>query len=199
MEVLILSGFLGSGKTTALMGLARYLVDISDPNRENKVAILENEVGEAGIDDAYIRNGGFSVNTLVSGCACCTVSGELVTAVSRIRSKLDPEWLIVETTGVAYPMKMRENLKGALKLESRICVLVDASRWNRLLIPMRELLRGQLVGADTVLVNKVDKAEEAAVAKAESDILDFEPNSVILKISAIGEVPEHIWKKAAGV
>ncbi|MDR1204436.1 MAG: cobalamin biosynthesis protein P47K [Peptococcaceae bacterium] len=199
MKVLILGGFLGSGKTTALMGLARYMVDVSDSERENKVVILENEVGEVGIDDAYLRSGGLTVNNLFSGCACCTVSGELVTAVSRIRSKLDPEWVIVETTGVAYPMNMKENLKNALGIDSLICIMADASRWSRLFAPMRELLRGQLVGADTVLVNKVDIAGEEKVAKVESDILELEPDSVVLRISAVGEVPGQVWKKVAGV
>jgi G3E family GTPase len=197
VKVLILGGFLGSGKTTALMQLARYMVKISDPGRENKVVILENEIGEVGIDDVYLRGGGFTVNNLFSGCACCTVSGELVTAVSRIRSQLDPEWIIVETTGVAYPVNMRENLHTALGLQSRICILVDASRWRRLLTPMRELLRGQLVGADAVLVNKTDKVDEDALSGIERDILEFEPKSVMLRISALSPVPDDVWEKVA--
>ncbi|MDR2357735.1 MAG: cobalamin biosynthesis protein P47K [Oscillospiraceae bacterium] len=199
MKILILGGFLGSGKTTALMQLARYMVDISDPGRENKVVILENEIGEVGIDDVYLRGGGFTVNNLFSGCACCTVSGELIAAVSRIRSELGPEWIIVETTGVAYPTNMRENLRAALGLESRICILVDASRWRRLLTPMRELLRGQLVGADTVLLNKIDKVDEDTLGSVERDILEFEPDSAIFRISALAPVPEDIWRAAAGI
>jgi G3E family GTPase len=193
MKVLILGGFLGSGKTTALMQLARYMVNVSDPARENKVVILENEVGEVGIDDVYLRSGGFTVNNLFSGCACCTVSGELIVAVSRIRSQLDPEWIIVETTGIAYPTNMRENLLDALGLESRICILVDASRWRRLITPMRELLRGQLVGADSVLINKTDKVDEETLAGVERDILEFEPASTIFRISALSTVPEDVW------
>jgi G3E family GTPase len=199
MKVIILGGFLGSGKTTALMSFARYLVDISDPSRENKMVILENEIGEVGVDDAYLRGGGFTVNNLFSGCACCTVSGELVSAMARIRSQLDPEWAVVETTGVAYPMRMKENLRDALMIESRICVLADVSRWKRLLTPMRELLRGQIVGANAVVLNKTDLSDEAAIAEVERDVLEFEPNSRIYRISAIGEVPERVWESVAGV
>jgi G3E family GTPase len=199
MKVLILGGFLGSGKTTALMGLARYLTEASASEREMKVVILENEVGEVGIDDAYLRGGGLTVNNLFSGCACCTVSGEFVTAVSRIRTKLDPEWIVIETTGVAYPASMRENLKNALGIDSLICILVDASRWSRLFTPLRGLLRDQLDGADTVLVNKVDIAGEEKIAKVEEDILGLEPKSEILKISAVEGVPKQVWEKVAGV
>jgi G3E family GTPase len=198
MKILILSGFLGSGKTTALMRLARYMVEHSVSDRENKVMILENEVGEVGIDDAFLRSGGFQVNNLFSGCACCTVSGELVSAAVVIWKEYDPEWLIVETTGIAYPQNMRENLKSALKLDSRIVILVDASRWNRLLVPMNNLFRGQIEGSDAVLINKTDLVDSETIAKIERDILTFEPNAVISKISALHDVPDAVWQKAVG-
>jgi G3E family GTPase len=198
MKILILGGFLGSGKTTALLQLARYLAEASEPDRENKVIILENEVGEVGIDDAYLRGGGFRVDTLFAGCACCTVSGELVSAAVRIQKEMDPEWLVIETTGIAYPRNMQENLKSAVGYESRIVILVDAVRWNRLLVPMNNLLRGQLVGSDAVLINKTDLADAAALEKVESDILSFEPNAKILRISALSEVPREVWQTVAG-
>ena len=198
MKIIILSGFLGSGKTTTLMRLARYMVDNSDPAKENKVVILENEVGEVGIDDAYLRGGGFTVNDLVSGCACCTVSGELVSAAIRIWKEMDPEWLIVETTGVAYPKSMQENLLSTLKINSRICVVTDASRWPRLLLPMNALLKGQIEGSDAVLINKTDLAQDDALAKMEQDILGFEPKASIFRISALSTVPDEVWQAVTG-
>lgn len=198
MKILILGGFLGSGKTTTLMQLARHIVDHAVSDRENKVIILENEVGEVGIDDAYLRSGGFQVNNLFSGCACCTVSGELVSAAIRIQKEYDPEWLIVETTGIAYPRNMQENLKNAIKQDSRIVILVDASRWNRLLIPMNNLLKGQIEGSDAVLINKTDLVDSATIEKIEQDILGFEPNAVMLRISALQQIPAEVWQKATG-
>jgi G3E family GTPase len=198
MNILILGGFLGSGKTTTLMQLAKHIVMHSQSDRENKVIILENEVGEVGIDDAYLRSGGFQVNNLFSGCACCTVSGELVSAAIRIQKEYNPDWLIVETTGVAYPKNMQENLKNAIGQSSRICILVDASRWKRLLLPMNALLKGQIEGSDAVLVNKTDLADSEAIAKVEQDILGFEPNAEILKISAINPIAEEVWVKVLG-
>lgn len=198
MKILILGGFLGSGKTTALMQLARYMVSQSTSDSENKVVILENEIGEVGIDDAYLRSGGFKVDNLFAGCACCTVSGELTASVIRIAHEIKPEWLIVETTGVAYPPMMKENIARAAKMDSRICILTDASRWNRLLMPMNNLLKGQIVGSDTVLINKIDLVSEEQIEKMKGDILGFEPNAVILGISALSEVPAEIWKTVLG-
>lgn len=198
MKVLILGGFLGSGKTTTLMQMARYLVDHAASAKENKVMILENEVGEVGIDDAYLRSGGLKVDNLFSGCACCTVSGELVSAAVRILKEYDPEWLIIETTGIAYPKNMQETLKSAVGLESRIVILVDASRWNRLYLPMQYLLKGQIQGSDAVLINKTDLVDRDTLIKVKRDILEFEPAAVILKISALREISEDIWHEALG-
>ena len=198
MKVLIFSGFLGSGKTSALLPLARHIVETSSSEKENKVMILENEVGEVGIDDAFLRGGGFKVDNLFSGCACCTVSGELVVAASRLQKEYDPEWLILETTGVAYPKKIQENLKAAIGMDARICVLVDAKRWNRLLLPMNALLSGQIIGSDAVLVNKIDLVDEAVLEKVDSDIRGFEPNASIAHISALQPVDPAVWELVLG-
>ena len=174
------------------------MVSSAVSEKENKVIILENEVGEVGIDDAYLRSGGLTVDNLFSGCACCTVSGELVSAAVRIWKEYDPDWLIVETTGIAYPRNMRENLKKAISLDSRIVILVDAARWNRLLKPMFNLLHGQIEGSDAVLINKTDLVDSETLAKVERDILEFEPNAVILRISALSEIPSEVWRSVTG-
>ncbi len=199
MKVLIFGGFLGSGKTTCLMQLARYIVNSSQSDKAIKVMILENEIGEVGIDDAFLRGGGFQVDNLFAGCACCSVSGELVTAASRIQKEYDPEWLIVETTGLAYPIRIQENLRYAMNIEARIGVLVDASRWRRLRIPMENLLMGQIQGSDAVLVNKIDLVDEAAVQAVDKDVLFFEPKANIYHISGLRPVTEDVWKGVLGI
>ena len=199
MKVLIFGGFLGSGKTTCLMQLARYIVNSSQSDKAIKVMILENEIGEVGIDDAFLRGGGFQVDNLFAGCACCSVSGELVTAASRIQKEYDPEWLIVETTGLAYPIRIQENLRYALDMEARIGVLVDASRWRRLRIPMENLLMGQIQGSDAVLVNKIDLVDEAAIQAVDKDVLSFEPKANIYHISGLRPVTEDVWKGVLGI
>ena len=199
MNVLILSGFLGSGKTSALLPLARYIVERSASDREHKVMILENEVGEIGIDDAFLRGGGLQVDTLFSGCACCTVSGELVGVVERLKREYAPDWLILETTGVAYTKKIQESLRQVCGIDSRIAVLVDAARWKRLLVPMQGLLTGQLVGSDAVLVNKIDLVDSAALDAVDSDIRGFEPAANIVHISALAPVEPATWNTVLGL
>ncbi|NLM45670.1 MAG: GTP-binding protein [Firmicutes bacterium] len=198
MKVLILGGFLGSGKTTALLQLAHYLVERSQSTQKTKVVIVENEIGETGIDDKVLRGSGLQVEDLFSGCACCTVSGELTSAASRIRKDFNPDWLIVETTGLAYPRLIRDNLQAALGLSSRICILVDASRWKRLLRPMYNLLSGQIVGADVVLINKTDLVNEETLAQVEADIAAFDPLPRVMRISAQNRIPAAVWAQVLG-
>lgn len=198
MNVLIFGGFLGSGKTTALMQLARYIVESSETDNPNKIMILENEIGEIGIDDAFLRGGGFQVDNLFAGCACCTVSGELVTAASRIEREYNPEWLVVETTGLAYPIKIQENLRDAMKIESRIAVLIDASRWQRLHKPMENLFKGQIVGSDAVVINKADLVDEEIMNSVEKDIREYEDEVQIFRVSALNPVNDEVWKGVLG-
>lgn len=103
MKVLILGGFLGSGKTSLLLQLAYYMTGHLSGDKKYQVVILENEIGEEGIDDKLLRGNGYQVENLFSGCACCTLSGELLSSVSNIEKQLQPQWLILETTGLAYP------------------------------------------------------------------------------------------------
>ena len=83
-------------------------------------------------------------------------------------------------------------------MDSRIVVLADASRWNRLLMPMNNLLRGQIEGSDAVLVNKTDLVDSEMTAKIEKDILEMEPKATVLNISALTEVPDKVWQKVTG-
>lgn len=195
MHVLILGGFLGSGKTTALMQLARYLVQTSPAEKENKVMILENEIGQVGIDDEFLRSGGFRVDNLFAGCACCTVSGELVTAAIRIRKQYDPHWLVIETTGLAYPGRIQENLKITMDIDARIVVLVDAARWPRLRKPMEQLFCGQIEGSDAVVINKVDLVTEAAADLVAEQIRQLDEHTGIYRICALNEGNDAVWKE----
>ena len=199
MKILILGGFLGSGKTTSLMQLAKYLVSVSPPEKENKVMILENEIGQVGIDDAFLQSGGFKVDNLFAGCACCTVSGEMVTAAIRIRKNYDPEWLVVETTGLAYPGRIQENLEEAMHMRARVIVLVDASRWPRIRVPMGHLLGGQIIGSDAVVINKIDLVTPEAAELVAQQIREMDANTAIYQISALNPDNNATWHGVCGL
>lgn len=193
MKVLILGGFLGSGKTSLLLQLAYYMTEHLSGDKKYQVVILENEVGEEGIDDKLLCGNGYQVENLFSGCACCTLSGELLSSVSNIEKQLQPQWLILETTGLAYPHLIQKNLADSMNLSSRICIVADASRWERLFTPLHELITGQLTNADTVLINKMDLVSPDTLKKIELQIKAINKTPKIFQTSASQPVSHYIW------
>ena len=85
MKLLIIAGFLGSGRTTLLLEVARRLVAVPQ-----KIAIIENEVGEIGIDGKYLHQKGLQVQELFGGCVCCTLSADLVSTLEKIEKLYQP-------------------------------------------------------------------------------------------------------------
>ena len=194
MRIIILGGFLGSGKTTVLLQLARYLV-----NREKetpgdvKVAIIENEVGDVGIDDKVLVNEGFSVNNLFAGCACCSLAGELAYSIKNIQRELNPAWLIIEATGIAHPGSMRQTIKKGLDLPSYIITIVDAKRWKRLARAMETMVMGQLEESSKVLMNKADLVEMEELEEVRESIHSYNQDVEIIATNAGDELPGELW------
>lgn len=181
-----MGGFLGSGKTTLLLKLIEGIRQRSD--KAIPVAVLENEIGSVGIDDALIASRGYQVSTMLSGCACCTLAGELPEAVMGIERDFAPDLLIIEATGVAVPSTMAENLRKATGASPRVCVIVDASRWRRMRVPLEVLLRQQLRACDVVCLNKADLVDEEELAFVERSLDEYEHGAVRIIMSASDEL-----------
>ena len=178
MKILLLSGFLGSGKTSVLLQLAKHIAD-NTPGEGTKVMIIENEIGEVGVDDKILRAQGLAVKDLFAGCACCTSGGDLIADITTIKETMDPAWIIIEATGVAYPRQIKENVERCFKLPVKILSLADASRWKRLKNYMSQLLEGQIECADLALVNKTDLVSEETVKSIAEDVRGFNPTAAI--------------------
>ncbi len=198
MRILILGGFLGSGKTSLLMGLAHFLAREAKEQEPPRVIILENEAGAQGVDDALLRSRGFEVENLFAGCACCTVGTELIQSISYIEEKYAPDWMILETTGLAYPGLIRDNLFAALNKTCRICTVVDAQRFTRIFKPMEALLKGQISCADIVLINKIDLVDEHTIQKCEDMVRQMNEKAVCCRSCAADAGQDEIWEQILG-
>ena len=96
MKILIVSGFLGAGKTTFIKALAKHT--------GKEFAILENEYGAAGIDkdrlETELASGTVNIWEMTEGCICCSAKGDFALSVLSIANAVDPEYLVIEPTGV---------------------------------------------------------------------------------------------------
>ena len=102
IPVTILTGFLGAGKTTLLN---RILTE----DHKHKIAVIENEFGEEGIDnELLVHNGKEQIVSMNNGCICCTIRGDLSRILTdlrlrRAKGEIDFDYVVIETTGVANP------------------------------------------------------------------------------------------------
>lgn len=198
MKIVILGGFLGSGKTSVVLQLAKYVV-ADNPEQATKVVIIENEIGAVSVDDKVLRSGGYEVANMFSGCVCCTMSGELVIGLHNIKRDLDPELIIMEATGVAYPHNIRETILQSMPdVDSTVTCVTDAKRWQRLLRPMEMLLKDQLDAADVILINKIDLVDDETLAEVEASIKTFNDQAKFFKLNALEEIESEVFAAMLG-
>ena len=181
-KVIILSGFLGSGKTTVLVRMIERLRQRE--GADFRIAIVENEIGSASVDSSIIQEAGYSVTEMLSGCVCCTLIGQLIPALSKLEEELDPHLVILEATGMATPDSMANNLRKYGGYPVRVVTLVDASRWQRIKLALQILLTAQVEPADIVCVNKVDLVEAEALAEIDADVHAINQDVPIVHMSA---------------
>ena len=206
MNILLFGGFLGSGKTSIILQVARQLlktIEKGSSTRQSKdgkpsLVIIENEVGETGIDDKILKAEGLNVRDLFAGCICCTLNAELTICLNEIQEEFSPKWVIIETTGIAFPDKIVETITKYGKGIDRIKVIVvaDAERWDELTTVMPGLIEGQIAKADIILLNKIDCLEPVEVSAVEASVRRMNSSALFYAISAHDEVNPQSWCKA---
>ena len=178
MDVLLVSGFLGAGKTT----LIKHLL-VSGIQAVGKVAVIVNEVGDIGIDGTLLSGRNVDLLELTSGCICCSMKTDFIKAVQEIHDTVTPDYLVVEATGVAQPVDVLDAffhppLSEFISLGSQVTV-VDAEFFK-----VRELLgsfyEDQIRFANIVILNKIDLVEPGPLREIEKLLCDLNPDAKIL-------------------
>ena len=190
IPVSIVTGFLGSGKTT----LINKLLKRPDMNR---VAVIVNEFGEESIDNDLVQVSSEQMMLLNNGCLCCVLRGDLQETLRDLFVKrrtgevIDFDRVVVETTGLADPAPVMQTLMTDTMLQSYyrldcVVTLVDAVNGGGQLDTMPEPKK-QTALADRLVITKSDLTDEASVAALEARLHDLNPRAPI-KRSINGEI-----------
>lgn len=184
VPILLVTGFLGAGKTTVVNHLLAHA-------EGRRIAAVVNDFGAINIDAELIAGASDGVVSLSNGCICCSLEGDLLrTLAALLRRDPRPEFIVIETSGVADPSDIVRNLMDPMiwqeaPLETVLCV-VDATTSTETLNDA--LLRSQLRAADVVALSKVDMADAVACAQLREAIRAQRPAAVLVD-APHGEVP----------
>jgi len=173
MKLIILGGFLGSGKTSILIPLAKEMVaNAGGADGSTKVAIIENEIGKVGVDTAFTEGSGLFTTELFNGCVCCTIASSLMDSLCKLEEQMHPEFVILETTGLARPYDVAQQLWDLYdeNMSITLITVVDAGRWLRISKVAGALVDEQVDHANYVLMNKIDTTDEATIAGVEESL-----------------------------
>lgn len=170
----VITGFLGSGKTTLVNR-------ILNENHGKKIAVIVNEFGEISIDgQLVVRDDQAELVEFNNGCLCCTVRGDLIETLERLQERAgELEGILIETTGLADPAPVASTFFVADEVKSRIrldafVTMVDAVNLEMNLNQSPEAVE-QVAFSDIVLVNKIDVASPEQVRSAEATVRKLNP------------------------
>ena len=134
IPITIVTGFLGAGKTTLILNLVPQL---RAKNPSYKMALLKNEFGDVAVDSQLASSSAIAgVSELLSGCICCNLVGQLGPALAELRGRADPDRVVIETSGSAFPAtlalevnRLARESRGEYVLDGVVSV-IDVENWQ---------------------------------------------------------------------
>jgi G3E family GTPase len=189
MHLVLVSGFLGSGKTTLVIRLAQAAANI-----QRKVAILVNEIGEIGIDNQLMRQLDLNVWELLNGCICCTLSGDLVSTLHMLAEKYSPELVLVEPSGAADPRSILNALpyyRGAPLASVQTLTVLDPQRLPVLVEVLTPLVTSQIQHAGLIIISKCDLATDDEITFARQIAGEINPLAKVYTSTRLEAQP--VW------
>ena len=186
----ILTGFLGAGKTTLLNRILQE-------QHGFKIAVIENEFGQENIDnEILVQDTNEQIVEMNNGCICCTVRGDLITALSNLiaqkqAGKIDFDRLVIETTGLANPGPVAQTFfvdeeAGLHYMLDAVVTVVDARHAMQQLDEHEEAQR-QVGFADKILLSKTDLVSAEQIAQLKTRLVQMNPRATI-SLSDFGKV-----------
>jgi G3E family GTPase len=186
LDVDIVSGYLGAGKTTCLQGLIER-----DPE-PSRLAVLVNEFGDVGVD-ALLLDGSTDVVELASGCICCTLRIDFRAQILEMAERWQPRRLLVEPSGIATTSQvlraLRQPALAAIVDGTRVIVLVDSVTFMERLRQSETFFTSQVKSGHVILLNKTDLVSPSRVKALVSVLETMNPEAWVVP-TVRGRLPE---------
>ena len=186
IKVDIISGFLGAGKTTLIKKL------FSTAFNNEKIAIIENEFGEIGIDGAFLSDTGVSIKEINSGCICCSLSGNFKEALQDLINNYNPQRIIIEPSGVGKLSEVINAVNGVSGVKLNIlCTVVDGNKVKMYHKNFGEFYEDQINSANTIVLSKIENFSQEKLVTTCEYIKQFNPTATIIT-TPINEINSKI-------
>ena len=158
VDIYIVSGFLGAGKTTLIQKL------LKEAFNKDRVVLIENDFGEVSVDAALLKSGGTTVKEINSGCICCSLQGDFVESIIEIEACFKPDKIIIEPSGIA---KLSDIIKACthsrisadIEVKEKITV-VDTEYLKIFLEDFGEFYEDQIKNADVILLSHTEDFQD---------------------------------------
>ena len=175
MKILLVSGFLGAGKTTFIKELAK--------NINLEFVVLENEYADIGVDKDFLDEKNLNVWEMSEGCICCSMKGDFKSSIKRIYSEINPEYLVVEPTGVGMLSSIIENIREINNNDIEILspiTLIDITSFSEYLETFNNFFTDNLKNTGKVILTKLENSNHFEIENIKNEILKINNNLEIL-------------------
>lgn len=178
IKIDIISGFLGAGKTTLIKKL------LQEALTEEKVVLIENEFGEIGIDGGFLKETGVEMKEMNSGCICCSLTGDFVSAFSELIETYTPDRILIEPSGVGKlsdVISAIQNMKSKeeLKLNNFVTV-IDAVKCKMFMKNFGEFYNNQIAYAKTIVLSRTKNLKLTRLEECIHLLQDKNPKATII-------------------
>ena len=175
MKILLVSGFLGAGKTTFIKELAK--------NINLEFVVLENEYADIGVDKDFLNEKNLNVWEMSEGCICCSMKGDFKSSIKRIYSEINPEYLVVESTGVGMLSSIIENIREINNNDIEILspiTLIDITSFSEYLETFNSFFTDNLKNTGKVILTKLENSNYFEIENIKNEILKINNNLEII-------------------
>ena len=171
----IISGFLGSGKTTLIRKL------LNETLKNEKVVLIENEFGEIDVDSDFLKDTSIEIKSINAGCICCSLQGDFEEALKKVIETYSPDRIIIEPSGVGKLSDVTKAVKTVEEAKiNALCTIVDARKCKIYAKNFKEFFNDQIKAATCNIMSKTQTISEEKLKEAYAIIKEINPEARIM-------------------